>query len=259
MSYQRLEVRIHDAVGHIRLNRPEKRNALDRTMIDELYDAVTELSNDAGVRAMVIGGNGPAFCAGADLAYLQALSEFSILENMEDSAALARTLRSIWESPKPVIARVHGPAIAGGCGLATVCDIVVAVEAARLGYTEVGIGFIPAIVMAFLLRKSPQNRTRELLLTGRIVSAAEAADRGLVTTVVADESALDEHIEELCAALRRADGTAVALTKRMLTALDGMSLDASLEYAARMNAAARMTPGCREGIRRFLEKAKETG
>lgn len=255
MSYTRLDVRVENGIGHIRLNRPEKRNALDRAMVDELFDAVAAMGKTTDVRAVVAGGNGPAFCAGADLAYLQALSEFSIVDNMEDSAALARTLRAIWESPKPVIARVHGPAIAGGCGLATVCDVVVAVESAKFGYTEVGIGFIPAIVMAFLLRKGRQNQTRELLLTGRIVSATEAAERDLVTTVVADEAALDAHIELLCQAFRKADPTAVGLTKQMLTALDGMSLDASLDYASRMNAAARMTPGCREGIRRFLEKA----
>lgn len=256
MDYTRLEVGVENGIGHIRLNRPEKRNALDRTTVDELFDAIAAMGANVDVRAVVLGGNGPAFCAGADLAYLQALSEFSIVDNMEDSAALARTLRSIWELPKPVIARVHGPAIAGGCGLATVCDIVVAVESATFGYTEVGIGFIPAIVTAFLLRKGRQSQTRELLLTGRIISAMEAAERDLVTTVLPDEAALDAHIESLCVSFRKADPTAVSLTKQMLTALDGMSLDASLDYASRMNAAARMTPGCREGIRRFLEKMK---
>lgn len=256
MSYQRLEVRVENQIGFIQLNRPDKRNALDRLMVGELYTAVTEMGEDDTVRAIVLGGNGSAFCAGADLAYLRALTEYSIVDNMEDSAALAKALAAIWESSKPVIARVHGPAIAGGCGLATVCDVVVAVGSAKFGYTEVGIGFIPAIVMAFLIRKAPQMRTRELLLTGRIVQAAEAQERGLITTVVANEAELDTHIEELCNAFRKTDPTAVALTKQMLTALDGMSLDASLDYASRMNAAARMTPGCQDGIRRFLEKVE---
>lgn len=259
MTYTRLQIGIENGIGHIRLDRPEKRNALDRTTVDELYGALKEMGENADVRGVVLGGNGPAFCAGADLAYLQALSEFSIVDNMEDSAALAHTLRAIWELPKPVIARVHGPAIAGGCGLATVCDVVVAVQSAKFGYTEVGIGFIPAIVSAFLLRKGNRNRMRELLLSGRIISAAEAAECDLVTAVVPDEAALDERIETLCASFRKADPTAVSLTKQMLTAMDGMSLDAALDYAARMNAAARMTPGCREGIRRFLEKAGGNG
>ena len=254
MGYQRLEVSIQDGVGTIQLNRPEKRNALDRAMVQELYEAVTAMGESQDARAIVLGGYGSAFCAGADLAYLRELAAYSIVDNMEDSASLARTLKAIWQSPIPVIARVHGPAIAGGCGLATVCDVVVAVQSAKFGYTEVGIGFIPAIVMAFLTRKAQQIQTRELLLTGRIIEAPEALERGLITTVVADETQLDEHIAGLCKAICKADPTAVNLTKQMLTALDGMSMDASLDYASRMNAAARMTPGCQEGIRRFLEK-----
>ncbi len=180
---------------------------------------------------------------------------------MNDSASLARTLQAIYELPKPVIARVHGPAIAGGCGLATVCDIIVASSGASFGYTEVKIGFIPAIVMAFLLRKGLQMQTRELLLTGRIIDAAEACRRGLVTTVVqqnesdSPEAALDAHIEGITKEIVRASASAVALTKQMLTALDGMPLSAALDYASRMNALARMTPDCRNGIAKFLEKA----
>ena len=255
-SYERILVEIDNGVGRITLNRPEKRNALDRLMVDELGSALQRLAIREEVRSVVIAGAGSVFCAGADLAYLQKLAAFTITENMEDSAALAETLRAIWEMPKPVIARVHGHAIAGGCGLATVCDVVVAVEGAKLGYTEVGIGFVPAIVMAFLLRKSPQMATRELLLSGRVIPASEAFKRGLVTTLVADENELDQEIERLTTAFNKADATAVGLTKEMLTALDGMSLDASLDYASRMNAAARMTPGCQEGIRKFLEKNK---
>jgi methylglutaconyl-CoA hydratase len=255
-SYQRLELDITNSVGTIWLNRPDKRNALDRTMVDELYDAITTLGADDSVAAIVLGGRGSAFCAGADLDYLRQLSQFTVIDNMEDSAALARTLRSIHEVGKPVIARVHGPAIAGGCGLATVCDIVVATEAASFGYTEVKIGFIPAIVMAFLMRKASQMQTRELLMTGRIIDAREAHARGLVTTVVdGDEAALDEHIASITKEITRASRSAVMLTKQMLTALDGMSLDSALDYAARMNAAARMTPDCQNGIAKFLDKA----
>lgn len=254
--YNRIETEVANGTARLLLNRPEKRNALDRMMVEEIGRALESFAADEEVRSIVIAGAGPVFCAGADLAYLRELSDYSITENMEDSAALARTLRAIWESPKPVIARVHGHAIAGGCGLATVCDVVVAVESAKFGYTEVGIGFIPAIVTAFLLRKAPQMGTRELLLSGRIIDAAEALQRGLVTTLVRDEGELDGEIERLTAAFAKADPTAVRLTKEMMTAMDGMSLDAALDYASRMNAAARMTPGCQAGIRRFLEKSE---
>ena len=256
MTFTRLEIEIANGIEHLWMNRPEKRNALDATLVSELYDAITAMGADENVRVVVLGGRGPAFCAGADLAYLRSMSEFTVIDNMNDSASLARTLNAIYELPKPVIARVHGPAIAGGCGLATVCDIIVASPAASFGYTEVKIGFIPAIVMAFLIRKGMQTQTRELLLTGRIIDAAEAWRRGLVTTVVEqnDEQALDEHIDGIAKEIVKASASAVALTKQMLTALDGMPLSAALDYASRMNALARMTPDCQSGIAKFLAK-----
>ncbi len=254
MEFQRLQVDIADTVGTIWLNRPDKRNALDRTMVDELYQAVGMLGENDEVRSIVLGGRGAAFCAGADLAYLREMAEFTVLDNMDDSAALARTLKAIYDVPKPVIARVHGPAIAGGCGLATVCDIIVAGSAASFGYTEVKIGFIPAIVLAFLIRKVPAVQARELVLTGRIIDVHEAQSRGLVTTVVGDDEALDTHIASITRDIARASSSAVALTKQMLTALDEMPLPSALDYAARMNALTRMTPDCREGIARFLDR-----
>ena len=151
-TFERIEIEIADGVGWIWLNRPEKRNALDRALVEELHTGATILGNDDNVRVVVLGGRGPAFCAGADLEYLRRMAGFTLDDNMEDSAALARTLRTLHDLPKPTVARVHGPAIAGGCGLATICDLVVASEQASFGYTEVRIGFIPAIVMAFLVR-----------------------------------------------------------------------------------------------------------
>jgi len=251
-----IDLEIADGVGTVWLNRPDKRNALDAALVDALRAAVEQLGADDAVRTIVLAGRGAAFCAGADLAYLQQLSRFSVLENMEDSASLARTLRAIYAAPKPTIARVHGPAIAGGCGLATVCDMALAVEGATFGYTEVRIGFIPAIVSAFLQRKATQAATRELLLSGRIISAREAHERGLITRVLPDEEGLDAALRELVGAIGAASPTAVSLTKQMLTALDGMSLDAALDYTARMNALTRMTPDCQVGIARFLEKSK---
>jgi methylglutaconyl-CoA hydratase len=256
MEFTRLEIEIADGIGTIWLNRPEKRNALDRTMVEELRAAVETLGADETVRAIVLGGRGTAFCAGADLDYIRRMAEFTVLDNMDDSAALAKTLRAIHEVPKPTIARVHGPALAGGCGLATVCDIVVASEEASFGYTEVRIGFIPAIVMAFLIRKVPQIQARELVLSGRVINAREARERGLVTTVTEGGiEGLDAHISSITGPILAASPSAVALTKQMLTALDGMPLDSALDYAARMNALTRMTPDCQQGIAKFLKKS----
>jgi methylglutaconyl-CoA hydratase len=255
MAYSRLELELDGGTGTIWLNRPDKRNALDRTMVEELREAVIQLEGDSSVRAIILGGRGSAFCAGADLDYLRSMAEFTVLDNMEDSAALALTLRTIHEASKPTIARVHGPALAGGCGLATVCDIVVATEGAKFGYTEVQIGFIPAIVMAFLVRKVSQIQARELVLSGMVIDARQAHARGLVTTVVeggAEE--LDARIRAVTEPIIRASASAVSLTKQMLTALDGMPLDSALDYAARMNALTRMTPDCQAGIARFLKK-----
>jgi methylglutaconyl-CoA hydratase len=256
MTYTLLETGIDGGIGRVWLNRPEKRNALDRTMVEELRAAFEAMRDDDAVRVIVLGGRGPAFCAGADLDYLRGMAAFTVLDNMEDSAALAATLKTIYESPKPVIARVHGPAIAGGCGLATVCDVVVAASEASFGYTEVKIGFIPAIVMAFLIRKVSQIQSRELLLSGRVIDAREAHARGLVTTLVeGDAAALDAAVDAVARNIAKASPSAVALTKAMLTALDGMPLDSALDYAARMNALARMTPDCQAGIARFLDKS----
>ncbi len=254
-TFERLELEIADGIGRIWLNRPDKRNALDSRLIAELARATDQLNANEDVGAIVIGGRGKAFCAGADLAYLQQMADFTLMENADDSAALARTLRTIYESRTPTIARVHGPAIAGGCGLATVCDVIVASEGATFGYTEVRIGFIPAIVMAFLMRKGEQTRFRELLLSGRIIDAREAWEKGLVTEVVGgSEIELDARVDQIASSIASASRSATRLTKEMLTALDGMSLDSALEYASKMNALARMTPDCQDGIARFLNK-----
>jgi methylglutaconyl-CoA hydratase len=245
---------LENGVLRIRLNRPEKRNALNRQLVDELRGAVVDAAS-GDVDAIVIEGEGSVFCAGADLAYLEALAAFSVEENVDDSRALADALLAVYRSPVPVIARVHGHAIAGGCGLATACDIVVAVESAKFGYSEVGIGFIPAIVTALLLRKGPQIQTRELLLTGKLVTAAEARDRGIVTTIVPDIAELDAEIDRICGRLREADRGAVRMTKEMLLQMEEMTLEGGAEYGVRMNAIARTRAECREGIAQFLRKA----
>ncbi len=251
-----IELEIQSAVAHIRLNRPDKRNALSSELVRDLHDAVRQVSVDDAVRAVVLSGNGPAFCAGADLGYIQQLADFSILENKADSAQLEAAFRSIYTCPKPVIAKVHGPAIAGGCGLATVCDFVVAARSgATFGYSEVRIGFIPAIVMVYLIRKLGDTRARRLILSAEFIGAEEAEHLGLISHVV-DDDKLDTAVDELAAKLVKNSASALALSKEMLNALQGMSLDAGLQYAVSMNALARMTDDCQAGIAGFLKKSK---
>ncbi|MCS7082700.1 MAG: enoyl-CoA hydratase-related protein [Bacteroidetes bacterium] len=236
----------------ILLNRPEKRNALNGALIAALQEAFERAIDEPQVRVIVLGARGPAFSAGADLEHLQRLRGASNMENWADSRALMRLLKTIYGSPKPVIARVHGPAVAGGCGLVSVCDFVLASPEARFGYTEVRIGFVPALVAVFLLRRIGEAQARRLLLHGGLISAEEAYRIGLVTEVAPSER-LDERVRELADELAyRNSASAMALTKRLLADLPGQGLEAALEYAALVNAFARGTPDCQAGVDAFL-------
>lgn len=246
-------------IGVITLQRPDKRNALSAEMVSALADAIARVRDDASVRVVVLRGDGPAFCAGADLAYLQQISRNSPMENLADSTHLMTTMQSIVDLPKPVIAMVHGPAIAGGCGLATVCDLVIAGrERAQFGYSEVRIGFIPAIVMVYLLRKVGDTQARRLVLTAENINAEEAVRIGLITQVV-DDADLERVTMDTARAIAKNSASALALSKAMLSSLHGMSLDAGLRYAASMNAIARQTDDCKDGIARFLNSSKGSG
>jgi len=250
---------IEGQIGIITMARPEKRNSLSAEMVAALSDAIAAMGADDGVRVVVLRGEGPAFCAGADLAYLRQISDNSVLDNLADSTALMRMMQSIVELPKPVIAMVHGPAIAGGCGLATVCDLVVAGrDGAQFGYSEVRIGFIPAIVMVYLLRKVGDTQARRLILTAENVSATEAHRLGLISYVV-DDGDLETATMDLARTVAKNSASALKLSKDMLTALHGMSLDAGLRYATSMNALARQTDDCRQGIERFLQQSQSRG
>ena len=241
-----------EGIATIAMNRPDKRNALSPELVADLATAVSELGADDTVKVIILKGNGPAFCAGADLAYLQQISENSAQENVQDSTTLMRMMQGIVECPKPVIAMVHGPAIAGGCGLATVCDVIIAGrDNAVFGYSEVKIGFIPAIVMVYLLRKVGDTQARRLILTAKNISPQEAQDIGLVSYVV-DDDQLEHETMELARLITRNSSSAMAMSKEMLNALHGMSLDAGLRYAASMNALARQTDDCKAGIQTFL-------
>ncbi|QQS67468.1 MAG: enoyl-CoA hydratase/isomerase family protein [Chlorobiota bacterium] len=252
MEYNRLEIEIVDSVGTIWLNRPDKRNALDRLTVDEIIYAINDLSVNQNVRSIILSGRGLSFCAGADLNHLKSISNFNIVENLDDSKALAKAFFAIYNAPKPVIARVQGSAIAGGCGLMLACDIIVATENSKFGFTEVKIGFIPAIVSAFALRKCSQIQIRELLLTGKIISANDAFDKGLITKLVKNEIDLDLYINSLTEEILSTSYTSVLLTKQMLNTLDYTSLESALEYTSNLNALARNTNDCKNGINKFL-------
>lgn len=236
------------------LNRPDKRNALSADLVAALSAALDEAAGDDGVRVVVLTGAGKAFSAGADLAALEALQAASPEQNLADSRHLARLFEQIYLHPKPVVAAVNGHAIAGGCGLAAVCDLSIVAEGAKLGFTEVRIGFVPAIVSVFVLRKLGEAAARDLLLRGHLIDAAEAARIGLVTRAVPAE-ALGETVAQLAAEIAaETSPTAVALTKRLLADVPGMGLAEAISHAAGLNAFARGTDDCRAGIAAFLNK-----
>lgn len=241
-------------IAYITLNRPDKRNALNAETVTELKQAFTMAKEDKGVKVIVLAGEGKAFCAGADLGYLQQLQTNTYEENLADSQHLMQLFLQIYTHPKPVIAAVNGHALAGGCGLATVCDFSFSVPEAKFGYTEVKIGFIPAIVKVFLLRKIGEGRAKELLLGGQLIDAEKAAQWGLINEVVAAQ-ALDERVagfaEMLCT---QNSGQSMALTKEMIGKVQELPLEEALAYAAAKNAEARATEDCRRGIASFLNK-----
>ena len=247
-----IETITKDRVLTLRLNRPDKRNALNADLVTALKVALEEAEADEDLRTLVLTGAGSAFSAGADLSSLRAMRDAGPMENQHDSRHLAELFRRIYQHPMPVIAKIKGHAVGGGCGLATVCDFAYAAEGTKLGFTEVRIGFVPAIVMVFLRRTLGETQARDLLLRGRLVDATTAAELGLVTRAV-PEGALDEAVEDLARELAcETSGSAVALTKQMLARVPGMGLDEALDYAVQMNAFARGTDDCQAGIKAFL-------
>ncbi|MFZ0663823.1 MAG: enoyl-CoA hydratase-related protein [Acidobacteriaceae bacterium] len=250
-----LRVDMEGGVVVLTLNRPEKRNALNASLIEELQRALKAAEADAACGVVLLTGAGEAFCAGMDLAYLEALNGRSPDEHRADTEQIARLLRTLYDLPKPTIAAVNGAAIAGGMGLATVCDFTLAAPEAKFGYTEVRIGFIPAIVSAFLCEQIGDKRARDLLLTGRLIGAEEAAALGLVTRVVAAAELMGE-ARGLAAKLLENSPMAMQATKRLLSEHARARLDAEIERAIAANVAARETNDFREGLRAFLEKRK---
>ena len=249
-----VEYSVKDRIGYITLNRPEKRNALSPAIVSGLKELFKKAEADDAVKVIVLKANGEAFCAGADLAYLQQLQKFSFEENLADSQHLKELYHLIYTLRKVVIAQVHGPALAGGCGLVTVCDFVFATAEAKFGYTEVKIGFVAALVMSFLLRKVGEARTRDLLLTGRLLGAEEALQMGLVNKVVG-KLTLEKEVNDFAAQIiTNASSQSLALTKKMIAEVQHFTLEEALDHAARQNAKARSTEDCINGIDAFLKK-----
>ncbi len=254
MNYTSLLLEDHGSTTRIIFNRPDKRNAISAKMICELLAAFDEIEKTKA-RVVIITGAGAAFCAGMDLEMLSALAQQTPQENQEDSRRMARMFRRIWSFPKPLIAAVNGHALAGGCGIATLCDFTLAVPEAKFGYTEVKIGFLPAIVSVFLTRQIGDKRARDLLLTGRLVEAREAKELGLVTEIVPADR-LMARAEELSEQLIDASPSSLTRAKRLLTSAAAASVDADLERAVLENARIRCTPDFKEGLASFLEKRK---
>lgn len=255
MQNSTLSVKVQNRVAFLALTRPERRNALDDVMIRELTETVQSLNRDVNVRNIVITGEGKAFCAGMDLGYLKKFSGMGEHENLEDARKLLQLLRSIQTIKKPVIAMVNGAALGGGCGLAAACDYVFAsAEHARLGVPEVRIGFLPAVILFFLIRRMGEGAAREFTLQGGTMDARTACTRGLVTEVVPHDSLADRVASFAVGLCRTTSPSSVALTKDLFNRFSEMNLTDALEYAAHLNALSRKTDDFRKGLESFLRK-----
>lgn len=253
MGLKNLLYKIDAGVAEIVLNRPEKMNSLDEELIADLTGMMNDFASNSEVSVIVITGANNNFCSGLYLDYLQKISGYNILENKEDSRKFKDMLLSIYNSPKPVIAKVKGYCLAGGCGIASACDIIVADETAKFSYTEVKIGFIPAIVTLFLLKRVTETHAKDLLLTARMIGSEEAVRMGLINHFVSSAD-LDAKVNEICSMFKKNSGNSIALTKEMFGNISGMDFDKALEYACDLNAITRMTPDCKNGVANFLNK-----
>ncbi len=251
-----IQYTILNRIGFITLNRPEKRNALSHEVISELKEAFLQAEMDEQVTVIILKANGDAFCAGADLAYLQQLQHFTQEENLADSNHLKELFLQIYTLKKVVIAQVQGHALAGGCGLASVCDFVFAIPEAKFGYTEVKIGFIPAIVMIFLLRRIGEGKAKQLLLTGDLISAEYAKQLGLVNTVASSDTIENETKMFAQRLIENNSEHAMMLTKKMISQVQSMTIEQALSFASEMNATARASEDCKKGVDAFLSKKK---
>lgn len=244
---------VDGAVARITLNRPEKRNALNDELIGVLKDSLALAAEDEQVRVVLLAANGRDFCSGADLAALDRAADQGVLDHLAAARELADVFLAMRHHPKPIVAAVRGRAFAGGCGLATACDIILASESAQFGYPEVKIGFVPAMVMAILRRSVSEKRAFALLTTGEPIGALEAETIGLINNVFPN-AIFEASVETFVEALAAKSSSALALTKNLLYRIDGMTFDAAIEAGAHANALARMTDDARRGIENFAKK-----
>ena len=243
---------VEGAVARITLNRPEKRNALNAAVIAAVKEGLGHAAADERVRVIVIAGAGKDFCSGADLSALRQIAQASVDENAEDARSLLDLFVLIRQIPVPVVAAVTGRALAGGAGLASACDLVLASASARFGYPEVKIGFVPAMVMAILRRNVSEKRAFELVTRGAEISAQQAHSFGLVNQIYADES-FDSDVATYVNEFAKLSRSAVSLTKTLLYQMDGMSFSAALQTGAEVNVIARLTEDCRQRVAKFLK------
>jgi len=240
-------------IAIIKLNRPEKRNAFHPNMVNQISDAIAKISADKRTKALIITGEGSSFCAGADLEYLSSMQNYSSIENEKDSENLAEMFLSIYKLPIPTIAAVNGPAIAGGCGLASVCDFIVAdTERAKFGYTEVKIGFIPAIISIFLIRKIGYENAKKLFLTGDLLTAKAACEKGLVDEI--SNKVLEDSILFAKKVISNSLSSYTVI-KSMMNDISSMSVNDAVNYCIQLNTLSRSTEDFKEGIKKFLNKS----
>lgn len=254
MNYKTIVVAEHDSIRTVTLNRPERRNAMTPEMQSELIAAMEDAAG-GDCRVLVLAGAGDAFCSGLDLSALQAMQEKSAAEYRADTERIARLFRTLYEMPVPTIASVHGAAIAGGIGLAMICDFTLATPAAKFGFTEARIGFVPALVSAYLALQIGDKRSRDLLLTGRLFDAAEAQRLGLVNEIVPQEE-LAQRVQSLAELLIANSPQSMRATKQLMAAQNKAWLDAAIVEAIAAGTRARETADFREGIAAFLDKRK---
>ena len=249
-----IEYRLDGGVARITLNRPEKRNALGPDLIAAIREALGKTARDENVRVVLLAGAGPDFCSGADLGALDQTADAGVLDHLASARQLAELFFEMRHHRRPIVAAVRGRALAGGCGLATACDLVLASESAQFGYPEVKIGFVPAMVMAILRRSVSEKRAFELIATGEIISAAQAHAVGMINRVYPDAE-VDARVEDYVRALAAKSASAVSLGKNLLYHMDGMTFEAAIEAGIHGNALARMTEDARLGIERFVKKS----
>lgn len=251
-----VRIEIVDKLGYIYLNRPEKKNAFNPDMIRRILDALDNLKNSPLVKVVILASTADVFCAGADLEYLETIRDNSFEENVQDSKLVMELFSQVYQYPKLIIAQIEGHAIAGGCGLLNACDYAFAVPEAKMGYTEVRIGFTPAIVSIMLIRKIGEGKARDLLLSGRLVSAEEAHQIGLVNELVTKDKIKERTVQFASELADSTSADSIRVTKELLGQLDSLTTDQQFELGATFNAKMRETSDFKRGINAFLAKEK---